>query len=96
MPSARRGVVVEGGARSSMSSQLVTMPCSIGYRRQDATLRLRLVADVRVLLAHAHHAPGWRGADDRREDRGGASSLANPAYRAVVDDRSQTIFLRHD
>ena len=37
--------------------------------REDATLRLRLVADVRVLLAHAnHHTRLARAADDRRED----------------------------
>ena len=38
--------------------------------RQDAPLGLRLVADVRVLLAHAnHHARLARAADHRREAR---------------------------
>jgi hypothetical protein len=47
------------------------MPCSIGVlERQDAALRLRLVADVRVLLAHATITPVWRGrANNRREHR---------------------------
>ena len=38
--------------------------------RQDAPLGLRLVADVRVLLAHAHHHTRLaRAPDHRREDR---------------------------
>jgi len=36
---------------------------------EDAALGLGLIADVRVLLAHAnHHAGLVRAADDRRED----------------------------
>ena len=42
--------------QSSMSSQLVTMPCSMGYfQGQHTSLALRLVSYIAVLLVHANH-----------------------------------------
>ena len=67
--------------------------------REDATLGLGLVADVRVLLAHADHHTGLAGAaDNRREDRAGRviageASLAHAG--AVVHHESRDLVLRH-
>mmetsp|Transcript_15270 Transcript_15270/g.39697 ORF Transcript_15270/g.39697 Transcript_15270/m.39697 type:complete len:201 (+) Transcript_15270:994-1596(+) len=68
--------------------------------REDATLRLRLVADVRVLLAHAdHHAGLARAANDGREDgtRGVVTGEAGLAHsRPVVhNERGDLIIGGH-
>ena len=67
--------------------------------REDATLGLRLVADVRVLLAHAdHHAGLARPADDGRED-GARRVVAREARLAhagaVVHHERRNLVVRH-
>jgi hypothetical protein len=67
--------------------------------RKDAALRLRLVADVRVLLAHAdHHAGLARAANDGGEDGAGRvvageASLAHAG--AVVHHESRDLIISH-
>ena len=67
--------------------------------REDATLGLGLVTDVRVLLAHAHHHAGLaRAADDRGEDRAGRviareAGLAHAG--AVVHHESRDLVISH-
>jgi len=66
--------------------------------REDATLGLGLVADVRVLLAHANHDAGVTGTtDDRGEDSArsvvtGETGLAHA--RAVINNECLN-FVRH-
>ena len=67
--------------------------------REDAAFALRLVADVRVLLAHAHHdALVARAADDRRE-HGARRVVARKARFAhaapVVDHQSRDLLAGH-
>jgi len=67
--------------------------------REDATLGLRLVADVRVLLAHAdHHAGLARAADDGGEDRarGVVAREARLAHAgAVVNHKRRNFVVSH-
>ena len=67
--------------------------------RQDAALGLGLVADVRVLLAHADHdALVARPADDRREDGAGrvVAGEARLAHAgAVVDHQRGNLVVTH-
>jgi hypothetical protein len=59
--------------------------------RENAALRLRLVADVRVLLAHAdHHASVARAADNRRK-HGARRIVARKPALHMPDDMSNTI-----
>ena len=67
--------------------------------REDATLGLRLVADIRVLLPHAdHHARLARPADDGRED-GARRVVAREARLAhagaVVHHERRNLVVRH-
>ena len=67
--------------------------------REDAALRLRLVANVRVLLSHAHHHTGLaRAADDRGEHRAGriiASKARLDHAGAVVAHQSRNLVVSH-
>ena len=67
--------------------------------REDTTLGLGLVADVRVLLAHAHHHSGLaRAANDRGEDgtRGVITREARLAHaRAVVHHERRNLIISH-
>jgi len=67
--------------------------------REDTALALRLVADVRVLLAHAdHHTLVARAADDRGEDGAGrvVTGKAGLAHAgAVVDHEGSNFVVAH-
>jgi hypothetical protein len=67
--------------------------------RENATLGLRLVADVAVLLAHAHHHAGLaRAADDRGEDRARgivAGEARLDHARAVIAHKSRNLVVSH-
>ena len=59
------------------------------FERKDATLRLRLVADIAVLLAHSyHHSLVARAAHDRREHGTGRIISGESSFHhsgAIVD-----------
>eukprot|EP00962_Isochrysis_galbana_P018617 scaffold5372_cov114-Isochrysis_galbana.AAC.3 len=67
--------------------------------RQDTTLGLRLIAHVRVLLAHAnHHAGLTRAANDGREDsaRGVVARESGLAHAGpVINHESSDIIISH-
>lgn len=82
----------------SMSSQLVTIPCSMGsapvsaacdrgprtLEGEDSSLGLRLVSDVRVLLAHANHHTLVTGTtNDRGEHLQASAARAGEAPRTA-------------
>merc|ERR1719242_1469983 len=66
------------------------------FQAQNASLRLRLVADVTVLLRHAHHhAPLARSAHNGRKDRSGSIITRKSSFHhstAVVNDHVRHLF----
>ena len=88
-------------ARAHGSANAVSTARTNGVlEREDTTLGLGLVTDVRIFLSHADHYAGLaRAANDRGEDRAGrviASEAGLAHAGAVVNHQSRDLILSHD
>merc|ERR1712179_800382 len=82
-----------------MSSQFVTIPCSIGYLGKDTSFALGFISNVGVLLTHTyHHTLMARTSNDGGEDCTGRIIPSKACFahtRAIVHNQCSNFVVTH-